>query len=334
MRFETITEAIPEEIKIDDEEENVEKNLEDEEKKIVDYSVELYEKREYGENYYIHGTNAKALEGMIQSDYQVIPGKEIALTFTGESGGESALNKNIVSVARFNNKGLFSVDRYCKQASKDFALTSENITDKIEKNTRHLNIMENTDYKKGSIFHNGHLTEINNKKRLLKAKEYFFNLSEEEINNHNFLSQIPVIVLGKQLESNEIYVRSDISEEVGLSRLNFQIIAVQSEYVKYITEMVNNPNIKVVNINNLHIIEKNYTQIKKIYEQNINELKKNYSDGNIGNALDFFNKNFPQDTLWNYNPKTGEKMKNIKEKIKYFLCFNKYHRYSFGYIDK
>jgi DNA-binding transcriptional regulator/RsmH inhibitor MraZ len=309
-----------------------ESEINSEKEKIRNIAIELYQQKEYNEEYYAHGTNAKALQGMINSEYKVIPGEKMNIAFTGESYGKSNLNKKIVSVGKFNKVGLDSVKIYSKYASQSFALTTKNIEEKIEENKESLKFYEKIKYKENSYAEKYHQLKIEYTIFLEQIKNYFLNLPEEEKEKHDLLSEIPIIVCGKNNISEEKYIHSGIADEKGLPELSIQIIATTSEKLKIVKKIVDNPQIKIITIKELESVEKEFSQIKKEFIEKIKKIKELYDNKKIEEALFFFKKEFPNEELWNYDTKTGKKIESDQEKIKYFLCFNKYNRYSFEYI--
>ncbi|MBL7057451.1 hypothetical protein ISS09_04170, partial [Candidatus Woesearchaeota archaeon] len=224
-----------------------------------------------GFEFYVHGTNGKSLDSILDMGGDLLPGKVVkergGLMFTGESGGTTGMNSQRVSVVTFDHqKSLRTTQDYAEGAAKPydgksmdgFSIRPSNVDERIEVLEGYLkeyNIKEIPDH--APIMKELKAAEVRIP-QLKEMKKVFAKMSKAEIAEYNRLSDIPVVVLGKQMHSEIGQVVSDIPGEVSVPSMRVDIIATPKQHVDEVRSMVRQKggSAKVVSFEELERLKK------------------------------------------------------------------------------
>ncbi|MCX5666185.1 MAG: methyltransferase [Candidatus Omnitrophica bacterium] len=185
------------------------------------------------EDLYGHGTNGYVLWRAISShNSQLRPSDDLdEVVLTGESGGNTGLNRRFVSTVglAYATSSIVPAWTYAEASSSGFRLTLDNIDKKIEDEANGLkaleefvgdskNIKSRIDSAKQRIEH------------LKKAKIFLLQLKEQGLYEEYLeLSAMPVCVVGDGVVNGS--VRSDIGNESVFKRVNIRAVGVNKKDV-------------------------------------------------------------------------------------------------------
>ncbi|MBI4009855.1 MAG: hypothetical protein HY361_01495, partial [Candidatus Aenigmarchaeota archaeon] len=192
-------------------------------------------------DYFAHGTNAKSLEGILSLGGNILPQDEVMKNggeiVTGENAGASNTGDKISTVG--GSHVSWAIE-YSELASGSYAITPNSIDAKIRDQEEFIQTIISND----AIIRNGLISIDRENERLThlkKLKEKFSKMSDSEKLDWEKLSSIPIVVLGKEqavnIPSQDGY-ETQISGEILMNYLRTEIIAVPSESIPFVAEMV------------------------------------------------------------------------------------------------